>query len=80
MEIRSFGFKPYIAPALSSGSFSLISTIKSEWHYSATFLNGAFMGIRNKFINNTIELETYKNMPPSLLKKLEKTHAYLKNF
>ncbi|AVQ37238.1 lactate dehydrogenase [Clostridium botulinum] len=80
LEIRSFGFKPYIAPALSSGSFSLIATIKSEWHYSATFLNGAFMGIRNKFINNTIELETYKNMPPNLLKKLEETHAYLKNF
>ncbi|AUM96399.1 TPA: lactate dehydrogenase [Clostridium botulinum] len=80
LEIRSFGFKPYIAPALSSGSFSLIATIKSEWHYSATFLNGAFMGIRNKFINNTIELETYKNMPSNLLKKLEETHAYLKNF
>lgn len=38
------------------------------------------MGIRNKFINNTIELETYKNMPSNLLKKLEETHAYLKNF
>ncbi len=80
LAIRSFGFKPYIAPALSSGSFSLIATIKSEWHYSATFLNGAFMGIRNRFINNTIELETYKNMPPNLLKKLEETHAYLKDF
>lgn len=80
LEIRSFGFKPYIAPALSSGSFSLIATIKSEWHYSATFLDGAFMGIKNRFINNTIELETYKNMPPNLLKKLEETHIYLKNF
>lgn len=26
------------------------------------------MGIKNRFINNTIELETYKNMPPNLLK------------
>ncbi|NFN88555.1 lactate dehydrogenase [Clostridium sporogenes] len=80
LEIRSFGFKPYIAPALSSGSFSLIATIKSQWHYSATFLDGAFMGIKNRFINNTIELETYKNMPSKLLKKLERTHSYLKNF
>ncbi|EJO5348012.1 lactate dehydrogenase [Clostridium botulinum] len=80
LEIRSFGFKPYIAPALSSGSFSLIATIKSEWHYSATFLGGAFMGVRNRFINNTVELETYKNMPSNLLKKLEETHNYLKNF
>ncbi|EPS48424.1 hypothetical protein CFSAN002367_19867 [Clostridium botulinum CFSAN002367] len=26
------------------------------------------MGIKNRFINNTIELETYKNMPSNLLK------------
>lgn len=80
LEIRSLGFKPYIAPALSSGSLSLIATIQSKWHYSATFLDGAFMGIKNRFINNTTELETYRNIPSSLLKKLEETHSYLKNF
>ncbi|WP_251860436.1 lactate dehydrogenase [Clostridium sp. Marseille-Q2269] len=80
LEIRSLGFKPYIAPALSSGSLSLIATIQSKWHYSATFLDGAFMGIKNRFINNTTELETYKNIPSSLLKKIEETHSYLKNF
>ncbi len=36
--------------------------------------------LKIEFINNTIELETYKNMPPNLLKKLEETHIYLKNF
>lgn len=77
LEVRSIGFKPYIAPALSSGAFSLIATIKGDWHYSATFIGGAFMGCRNRLLPSGIELEVYKNMPVSLYNKLSETYNSL---
>lgn len=80
LEVRSLGFKPYIAPALSSGAISIIATIKSDWHYSATFLGGAFMGCRNRLLASGIELETYKNMPSKLFSKLENTYNKLLSF
>lgn len=77
LEVRSIGFKPYVAPALSSGSLSLIATIKGEWHYSATFIGGAFMGCRNKLIPSGIELETHKFIPDNLFNNLQKTYNNL---
>lgn len=74
LEVRSIGFKPYIAPALSSGAFSLIATIKGDWHYSATFIGGKFMGCKNRLLPNGIELESYKNMPDKLFNKLLETY------
>ena len=77
LEVRSIGFKPYVAPALSSGSLSLIATIKGDWHYSATFVGGAFMGCRNKLTPSGIELETHKFIPDSLFNNLKKTYNNL---
>ncbi len=45
--MRETGFKPYIAPALSSGSISILKALNEEEHLS-TFYNGrVFMGARN---------------------------------
>lgn len=74
LEVRSIGFKPYVAPALSSGALSLIATIKGDWHYSATFIGGSFMGCRNRLVSSGIELETYKFIPDSLFAKLQETY------
>ncbi|MDW8800410.1 lactate dehydrogenase [Clostridium sp. A1-XYC3] len=74
LEVRALGFKPYVAPALSSGSLSLIATIKGEWHYSATFLGGVFMGCRNRLLPSGIELETYDYIDDVLFKKLQHTY------
>ena len=52
LKVRELGFKPYIAPALSSGAISLILTLQGEWNYSSVYLGkgteGAFLGIRNR--------------------------------
>jgi len=78
LEVRGTGFKPYIAPALSSGSLALLATIKSQWHYSATFLGGNFMGSRNKFKHGCTELEALE-IPEILYNKLEQTYNMLDN-
>lgn len=76
LEVRAAGFKPYIAPALSSGSLSLIATIKREWHYSATFIGGVFMGSKNRLSDAGIELERL-DIPDPLWERLQNTYERL---
>jgi malate/lactate dehydrogenase len=77
LYMRSIGFKPYIAPALSSGAFSIINTIKGSWNYSSTFLGGVFMGCRNRLLPYGTELEYYENMKEPLFFRLESTYDQL---
>lgn len=78
MEVREVGFKPYIAPALSSGSLSLIATIKGEWHYSATYMGGVFMGAKNRFTSSGVEIDKV-DLPKKLLNRLEETYGNLRS-
>ena len=79
IELRSLGFKPYIAPALSSGSLSIIAVIKNQWHYSSTFIGGTYMGARNKITNGEIELETLE-LKDDLFNQIQNTYNYLEDF
>jgi len=76
LEVRSSGFKPYIAPALSSGALSILATINSKWHYSATFIGGTFMGCKNRLLPSGTELET-TDLNEALLRKLNSTYKLL---
>jgi len=79
LEVRAAGYKPYVAPALSSGTLSLISTIKGEWHYSTNFIGGVFFGCRNRESKSGIEFDCC-NIPDILFKKMTSTYNYLKNY
>ncbi|MCT4621896.1 MAG: lactate dehydrogenase [Marinisporobacter sp.] len=79
LKVRSTGFKPYIAPALSSGSLSILATIMGDWHYSATFMGGVFMGAKNRNTPTGIELERL-DLPNNLLNELENTFKLLRSF
>ena len=50
LEMRRLGFKPYVAPALSSGALSLLACLRGQWHCSSTYLDGVFMGARNRLL------------------------------
>ncbi len=76
-ELRSAGFKPYVAPALSSGAISLLCTIRGQWHYSAVSLGGLFMGCKNRLINCIQETEC-PDMPERLKDRLRATCAILR--
>lgn len=76
LDVRALGFKPYIAPALSSGSLSLIATIEGKWHYSTTFLGGVFMGAKNRLTAGGTEIETI-NMDVKLFNRLSITYNRL---
>lgn len=78
LKLRSIGFKPYIAPALSSGALSLIATIKGDWHYSATFMGGVYMGAKNRLTPVGTEIEML-NLPDHLYSRLENTYRKLRD-
>ena len=73
LRTRELGYKPYIAPALSSGAISLLLTLKGEWHYSSTWLSGVFLGARNRVTESGTELESLP-LPEALYRRIE--HAY----
>jgi len=78
LEVRRAGFKPYIAPALSSGALSLLSTIRGEWHYSATFMGGVYMGAKNRLLPTGTEVEALE-LPLQLIERLNKTYNRLRS-
>ena len=78
LEVRKIGFKPYIAPALSSGSYPLIATMSGKWHYSATFIGGVFMGAKNRLFKSGIEIERL-DLPAILVEKIKRSYQELGN-
>lgn len=61
MAVRELGYKPYIAPALSSAALSILLTLREQWHYGSVYFGdertGAFFGIRNKMTREGIVYE-----------------------
>ena len=72
LRMRELGFKPYIAPALSSGALSLLLCLRGQWHCSSTYLDGVFMGARNRVLPTGTELERLP-LPQALRDRLQIT-------
>ena len=72
LDMRKLGYKPYVAPALSSGALSLLACLRGEWQYSSMFLDGVFMGVRNRLAANGPEIERLP-LPEALLERLRET-------
>lgn len=73
LRVRDLGFKPYIAPALSSAAISVLLTLRGEWHYGSVYLGsrneGAFLGIRSRITENGIEYEDAE-LPDALYERI----------
>ena len=78
IKAREADFKPYVAPALSSGVLPLLAMLKGQWHYSSTFLDGVFLGALNRRQNCGIELEAAP-MPQQLKQRLKETVNLLRS-
>ena len=76
LEMRKLGYKPYVAPALSSGALSLLALLRGQWHYSSVYDGQVFMGSRNRLTPAGIETEPL-TLPPALQKRIDDTRAKL---
>ncbi|MDD2494621.1 MAG: lactate dehydrogenase [Tissierellia bacterium] len=76
LEVRKTGFKPFVAPALSSGAISIIYTLEGKWHYSANYLGGVYMGAKNRNTSAGLEIEKIQ-MPEELFERMKYTYGVL---
>lgn len=77
LKVRELGFKPYVAPALSSGALSVLLMLRGAWHYSSTFLGGVFMGAKNRFTPMGLETEC-EEIPETLFERIKQAADGLK--
>lgn len=72
VRTRELGFKPYMAPALSSGAISLIAVLEGHWNYSSVYFGnggkGAFLGIKNRRTPYGIQVEDLPLEEPLFLR------------
>jgi len=78
LRIRDLGFKPYTAPAVSSGAMQLLLTLRGQWHCSSVPLGGVWFGCRNRFTPWGLEVEA-PELPDALFDRLLETEALLKS-
>lgn len=80
MMTRADGFKPYIAPAMSSGAISIVETLKGGWNYSSVYLggdeNGAFLGCLNRRTEEGQEIEALP-LDEKLFDRIERAYENL---
>lgn len=82
IAIRDLGYKPYIAPSLSSAALSILLTLRGQWHYGSVYLGsagrGAYFGIKNYMGPDGI---IYENEPicRPLYSRLVKSYSNLCN-
>jgi hypothetical protein len=77
LVMRSIGYKPFVAPALSSGALSLLRMLRGEWHYSSTFLGGVYWGAKNRLIKSGSQIEMLQHIPDALFERIQKSARIL---
>ncbi|MBM7562642.1 lactate/malate family dehydrogenase [Fusibacter tunisiensis] len=76
LEVRALGYKPFIAPAISSGAHSLVSMLEGRWHYSATSIGTVFWGTRNRLTDTGVLYERL-SLDDALFKRIERSYKAL---
>lgn len=79
LQVRELGFKPYIAPGLSSAAVSLLRLVRGEEHNGAVPLGGVYFGCLNRMTEHGVLLCREAICEP-LLARLEETHRTLREF
>lgn len=79
LRVRELGFKPYIAPALSSAAVSILQLLRGDPCYSAIPMGGAYFGCRSRMTDSGILTER-EALHPALLEKIQAVHRRLEQF
>ena len=77
LEMRKLGYKPYIAPALSSAVYTILLIIQGEWNYSACYLDGVYFGAKNRRTGSGTEWES-TTLPEALYERIKNAYESLK--
>ena len=69
LHMRAIGYKPFVAPAFSSGAISILMTLREQWHCGSVFLGGVYMGVKNRYTEHGLETETLA-LPDALYERI----------
>jgi malate/lactate dehydrogenase len=79
LEIRKIGYKPYIAPGISSAAVSVLRALRGQWHDAAVPLGGVYFGCRARFGENGPEV-LRQPLHEELVSRLEQSYDALRGF
>ncbi|HML68953.1 MAG TPA: lactate dehydrogenase [Clostridia bacterium] len=79
LAVRAFGFKPYIAPGLSSAAVSVLRALRGEWHDAAVPLGVAYFGCRARLTQAGAE-QRREEMHPDLYQRVSESCRKLEEF
>ena len=82
MRVRDLGFKPFLAPAISSAAISILMTLRGKWNYGSLFFGnkvdgeykGSFLGVLSRLTKDGVEYEDWE-FPEELYDRIKE--AYL---
>lgn len=57
LHMRAIGYKPFVAPAFSSGAISILMCLRGQWHCGSVFMGGIYMGVKNRYTEHGLETE-----------------------
>lgn len=77
LDVRALGFKPYVAPAVASGTLSLLALLRGDWKYSSVFMGGIYFGVRNRSVLGVTEVEALP-LDETLWQRIQEGAASLK--
>ncbi|MBR5268222.1 MAG: lactate dehydrogenase, partial [Lachnospiraceae bacterium] len=69
LHMRAIGYKPFVAPAFSSGAISILMCLRGQWHCGSVFMGGIYMGVKNRYTVNGLETEILP-LPEALYERI----------
>lgn len=79
LRVRELGFKPYIAPALSSAAISILRLIRGQMHYGAVPMGGAYFGCQSRMTAQGLSV-LREPLHPALYGRIQAVHKMLEDF
>lgn len=77
LQVRALGFKPYLAPGLSSAAISVLRALRGQWFYGTAPIGGAYFGCELRLTRKGMELHR-QALAPQLLHRLEQARRRLR--
>lgn len=79
LAVRELGFKPYLAPGLSSAAISVLAMLRGEEHAAAVPLDGTYFGCHSRLTRFGPKIKR-EALHPALRERIVRVHKHLKEF